>query len=128
MPREFFFESADTIARVSAKITEYNEAVNRYTEQLSRNRKEHRIGDKGPNKNAYRKYKIIKREDARREHYRSNLIKEAIREALNWYAVWLVVKQDNTTRKEVLQYRINDFIEVLIFAIEDIKNGIKRED
>ena len=128
MPREFFFESADTITRVSAKITEYNEAVNRYTEQLSRARKEHRIGDKGLDKNSYRRYKIIKREDQRKQHYRANLLQESIREALNWYAVWLVVKQDNTTRKEVLQYRINDFIEVLIFAIEDIKNGIKRED
>lgn len=125
MSRPFFFESRSAITRVDEAITGYNEAVNKHLKNIQRTRREHRYRDEGVDSSDRAKYKIIKREDERKQFYSRNSILTEIREALNWYIVWLVVKQEHKSKKEVFSYRVHDFIDIVVFVIKEMQDGLK---
>ncbi|MBX3044919.1 MAG: hypothetical protein KIT33_09795 [Candidatus Kapabacteria bacterium] len=45
------------------------------------------------------------------------------REPYNWAIVWIAAKAESVSRKEILRYRVEEFIEVVIHALDELSKN-----
>lgn len=58
------------------------------------------------------------RDEERIKFYNYKNFKEEVREPYNWGIVWLGAKCENISRKAILKYRIYEFTEVIVHALD----------
>ena len=123
MPRPFFYRSRIAITRIDDAINRYNESVSKHLKDLQRTRGVRGFGSERANEPNNKRYRTVSRADERIKFFKLDHFKDEVREPLNWSVVWLVAKNEFKSRNEVLRYRVLEFVEVVIHALEEKSYG-----